>query len=133
MCNYDNDPPDLSTTRLVTARKPSRCYECDATIAKGDTYRRTKSLYDGHWTTTRLCTSCDALSDAVENVGCNWSYGYLTEDAEGAIQDHDCDPVATGTLAGLLFSYLEREYDRKQRELCAFLLNQRKSAEVQSA
>ena len=41
------------------ARKPHTCIWCGQKILKGETYRREKSIYDGHWQDHRWHLECD--------------------------------------------------------------------------
>lgn len=48
------------------ARKPHECTACGETIPAGVTYRRTATLYDGHWETFKHCARCEAMVDAIK-------------------------------------------------------------------
>lgn len=64
MCDFY--PEETATIWQVTYQKARRAHRCDAcrsAITPGQSYRLTKSLFDGHWSTEKACTACsDALS-----------------------------------------------------------------------
>jgi hypothetical protein len=111
MCVVDFDPPDFYVERDVRARKPHACYECERTVPVGATYRRINAQWDGRPSSYVHCADCAQLGDAVLAADCSWLFGSLIEDAEQTISplgDHvDSDPVALGTVAGLLFRIRE--------------------------
>lgn len=45
------------------ARKAHRCEECDETISPGSKYELIKMLFDGSWSTSRICMSCSEIGD----------------------------------------------------------------------
>lgn len=62
------------------AHKKHQCSECGRSILRGETYRRTKDLYDGRWSSTAQCAHCMVLADWLsEECG-----GYLTH---GIVED----------------------------------------------
>ena len=46
---------DLVRTTTPRARIPHRCHFCSTTINPGDTYHRTEGLWDGVFSTTKVC------------------------------------------------------------------------------
>ena len=53
------------------ARKVHRCCECDGRIEVGETYHLVKGLWDGMWSTYKVCVDCDALRQDVDK-GVKW-------------------------------------------------------------
>lgn len=49
--------------RTRKAAKPHTCEECRETINIGDKYSYTTSLFDGSWSTTKMCLSCKEIGD----------------------------------------------------------------------
>lgn len=68
---------DLNSTKLVTARKPHRCLQCNAPIPVGLRYYRSKGLYDGAFYTQATCVDCQHLSADL------FQAGYFSEGAYG--------------------------------------------------
>src|SRR5271167_465512 len=65
----DGEYCDVSEHKIVKARKPHKCLECDRTIAAGDDYERIKQLYDGGWSTWEVCLICSEISIAFSCAG----------------------------------------------------------------
>lgn len=64
MCDcYDAPAPEVYQTKMVTARKPHRCWECRDPIAAGDRYELTKGLWEGSWGSFKTCADCAAVKE----------------------------------------------------------------------
>lgn len=72
------------------AVKDHRCYECDRTITKGERYSYSTGLFEGYWSTHRLCAHCDQASRWL-GVACGgFLYGAVEMDlAEHVVGDED--------------------------------------------
>lgn len=66
------------------AAKPHKCGECGRDIAKGETYRYTTGLYDGHWTTNHVCQHCTVAAEWLR-INCG---GYLDFGVYDDIHEH---------------------------------------------
>lgn len=77
MCFDYDGYPEFAQDRVVTARKPHRCNECYAMIAKGQDYYYHSGKYDGNFYSYKVCRRCSY--DRVRVVehelaeGCDWS------------------------------------------------------------
>lgn len=67
----------MRTTKLIRARKPHRCIQCNASIPAGVRYYRSKGLYDGAFYTEAACVDCRHLSVDL------FTAGYYSEGAYG--------------------------------------------------
>ena len=45
------------------AKKSHKCEECQEEIKPGDLYSYSTMLFDGSWTTTKMCLSCKEIGD----------------------------------------------------------------------
>jgi hypothetical protein len=59
----DADPVDFYHLATVTARKAHICAECDAVIAKGDSYQRVTYKFEGAVSTDHVCAPCAETKD----------------------------------------------------------------------
>ena len=75
MCDVDADLCPVWKEHDRTARKPHTCLGCRETIRPQDSYRETRSLYDGSWSTMKHCRRCDALFKALAEQTRD-AYGY---------------------------------------------------------
>lgn len=66
---------DVHRVEEPTARKPHDCYECHGRIESGHTYKRVTTLFDGAWTTMKICEACWELGLKFDE----WEYGLLSE------------------------------------------------------
>lgn len=65
MCEFCAD--DVATVWSQTTRraaKPHRCQCCGAAVAVGEKYVVTKTLFDGEWSTEKMCRKCDGIQAA---------------------------------------------------------------------
>lgn len=71
-CDYDSDPVDISRWEERRARKPYRCDECTGPISPGDRHSVNVVLYDGGWSTYRICAPCmdGPVAFVEKNCGC---------------------------------------------------------------
>lgn len=59
MCMIDSgERYDVYSAETRKAAKPHKCDECHREIAKGETYRLTKGMYDRLWSTNKVCAHC---------------------------------------------------------------------------
>lgn len=69
---------------VAKARKVYRCDECRRDIQKGESYRRTVGLYDGHWSTNKVCSHCMVAAEwLLTNCG-----GYMDNGVLDDIREH---------------------------------------------
>jgi len=75
------DAPSLFSSKMVKARKPHRCVECGDTIVPGETYERTKQMYDGSFDSYATCDCCvDQRDTLMSQTGAEcWLVGGLQE------------------------------------------------------
>jgi hypothetical protein len=111
MCVVDGEPASFYSETWPRARKPHRCYDCDVMVPVGVRYLRVAGKWDGRVDAYVHCETCAALAAAVIAADCSYLFGSLHDDAAAAIDPHglhsDADPVALGTIAGLLFRHRE--------------------------
>jgi len=70
MCTIVDETCDVWLKQERRAAKEHQCYECGARIPRGERYRETRGLYDGHWSVYRTHLACEALRDFVKDVVC---------------------------------------------------------------
>lgn len=88
-CDY-GEQPDVYLVEMVRARKPHVCYECHRRMSPGETYERTKSLYDGEWETYHTCPRCLDVRAYVEaHAPCFcWMHGSMLDDARNTLEHY---------------------------------------------
>lgn len=57
MCT-DGEPATVCNEFNRKAAKEHRCSECRRAIAKGENYREIRSLFEGSWSTVKVCAHC---------------------------------------------------------------------------
>ncbi len=81
MCAVDAcEPADVWSQRDRKARVPHRCGECQRTVDTGETYRLFKWLYDGRWSSAKVCRHCLAAGEWLDVVCGGWPVGMLREE-----------------------------------------------------
>lgn len=112
MCMADDgERADVWQQWTPRARKDHKCDECGRAIAKGETYRQTKMLFDRMWSATKQCAHCMVLADwLVEECG-----GYLTQ---GIVEDfaNHADDYGRFDLRRMQWGALHR-WERKGKML----------------
>lgn len=62
------------------AAKPHRCGECNRDIAKGETYRYSKTLSDGKWSANKTCSHC-MVGQRWLSINCGgWLFSQVAEE-----------------------------------------------------
>lgn len=79
---------DVHRVEEPKARKPHSCYECHGPIEAGEAYKRVTTLFDGAWTTMKICDDCWHLGLTFED----WEYGMLSENVKQGFKGHDNPP-----------------------------------------
>lgn len=66
MCDLylDGDFCKVWTQTRRKAAKEHRCQCCGTRICRGERYLVTKSLFDGEWSTEKMCRKCDGIQKA---------------------------------------------------------------------
>ncbi len=64
----DEIPPTIYRAAYPKAAKSHQCDECRGTIEKGEQYRRIEGLWDGTWSTFKVCTECHKLREDMGNL-----------------------------------------------------------------
>jgi hypothetical protein len=83
MCRIsDCEQSTVSHTLRGKARKPHTCCECGRTIAVGETYARTESLYEGYWGTFKVCSHCEVAQALLSNNCGGWVFEQVKEEIE---------------------------------------------------
>jgi hypothetical protein len=110
-CDYDDDPPDFYSRRIVTAKTRHECYECGGIILPGEQYEYTSGKWDGQFDTFKICERCHDIRQWVQNnVPCLcWAFGHILEDCREAVEEaswrgEDGEPL------GLRFGFARRIY-----------------------
>ena len=63
-CSCDIDYDDVAVIWTEThpvAHKQHKCCECRGVIQPGERYVVVRSLYDGAWSTSKVCWTCNAI------------------------------------------------------------------------
>lgn len=90
MCIYvDDDGAETLDSGERRARKQHKCGECRRMIEPGELYQFWVTLYDGNFSTQKMCSHCWATIDVGAQItGCprNWYWGFVFEtyDDDGA-------------------------------------------------
>jgi hypothetical protein len=66
---YEGDSPDVYNSKVVTARKPHQCYECNGIIQPRDAYERVSGKWDGEWATYEFCAACSEIGNKLSCDG----------------------------------------------------------------
>lgn len=83
MCAIDYlDPADVWSSKDRKARVQHFCDECARVIAAGETYRLFSWLYDGRWTSMKVCPHCSAAGVWLDIACGGWPIGGLREELE---------------------------------------------------
>ncbi len=77
---YDGDGPEFYNSKIVKARKPHQCYECEKEIPVGQSYERVVGKWDGDISTFEFCLICSEIAEALSCGG--RCFGNLWDDAE---------------------------------------------------
>jgi hypothetical protein len=89
------------------ALKSHQCWECQRDILPGERYLRTTMLYDGSWTTARMCEHCDAAAQWLREVCGGYLCGAVHEDLDEHRREHGW-PVRTLSLQRLVWLMARR-------------------------
>lgn len=126
-CYCDFDPPEFCSSRIVTASKKHKCYECSAPIMPGEKYEYTVGKWDGLLDTFKVCEDCHDIRQWVKNnIPCFcWYYGNMLEDAEEAVIE--ACRYAPEETQGVMFGFLRRKVINRRRRAA------KKAAEAERA
>lgn len=67
MCDEAEGACPVWLVRTVRARKTHQCLGCRETIAVGQDYRVTESLWEGAWSRWKHCNRCARLFDLIDD------------------------------------------------------------------
>lgn len=89
-CDYGERADVYHAERVRAARKTYRCYECSKSIAPGESYERTATLYDGSWDVARTCCRCLSARDYITaHAPCFcWLHGSMLDDAKSTLEQY---------------------------------------------
>jgi hypothetical protein len=76
-------PSEFFDQKVVTARKPHKCYECGGDIEKGHKYERTSGKWDGRMEVYCTCLLCKEIRD---HFSC--SEGYILGELWEQLQEY---------------------------------------------
>lgn len=78
-CVYmgEGEGAEVASSRVIRARKPQTCCECNDPIRPGDQYEFTSGRWDGAWSSFRTCSQCREIRDRFACDG--YIYGRLWE------------------------------------------------------
>lgn len=79
---YDGDN-EFYSERIVKAKKPHRCCECQRTIAPSESYEHVSGRSEGDFWTAKTCADCRAIRKAL--VCGTWVFGGLWEAIEESV------------------------------------------------
>ena len=92
--------PAVYSKTCRRARKPHRCYECRGTIAKGESYNSHEGLWDGRWSTYKVCLDCDSLRNDLDARVTDYDDRICFGDLEETALDSP-DPVTFHRFLGI--------------------------------
>jgi hypothetical protein len=103
-CYYD-ERPAFYVSRMRTARKIHRCYECARAILPGERYENVAAKWDGRVDDIKTCQRClDLRNYTTSNIPCVcWSHGNMIEDCIESLREYKRE------LPGLLFGAYRRK------------------------
>lgn len=85
MCRIDDaERCAVWNQRDLVARAPHVCSECRRTIERGEPYRRIGWLFDGGWSTSKICAHCRIGADWL-NAECS---GHMADGVREEILEH---------------------------------------------
>jgi hypothetical protein len=64
VCSLDYEPCTLWRERVVVARRPHACDACWRPITPQEPYTLHKHLFEGSWSTERICATCWLVREA---------------------------------------------------------------------
>jgi hypothetical protein len=73
--------PELSETKVKTARVQHKCCECGRLIIKGQSYEHCVMKYEGDWLSYKTCMLCVEIRN-VFTCGNGWMFESLWNDME---------------------------------------------------
>ena len=85
MCFYNDDGySDIWNETVQKARKEHHCSDCNDPILPGETYQRIGSLFDGRWSTLKVCRRCEydrmRIFVIEQSAGCRWQESFCPID-----------------------------------------------------
>jgi hypothetical protein len=91
MCDCSVDTPSIYEEVKRRARKQHKCSECGWTIEPASQYVKISGLWDGEWTHSKQCLSCNEIGDRfVQETDCCYAIGQLySELQDSEILDYD--------------------------------------------
>jgi len=116
----DYDAPAVYQSRMVLARKPHGCCECNRTIEPGERYEVVRGLWDGQWSGYTTCLGCVRIrqhfcssgwlhGDLAEQVSDCLGFNYVLDDDDDEDEDDDCGkPCRYEQQCGLCRPYWDR-------------------------
>ncbi len=86
-CVYvgDYDPPEFCNSRIVIARKPHKCGECQKEILLGSKYEYVSGVWDGRFGVYKTCGICLELRNVFFCDG--WFFESIHEHLREHIQE----------------------------------------------
>lgn len=101
MCMADGgwDGPDHSAAAKIKARKVHRCGECHREIARGETYERAVTFYDGTASTYKTCSHCLVMADWLSENCDGYIFGSVIEDFGEHATEYNREDI--GALAAM--------------------------------
>lgn len=120
-CYCDYESPDVYSSRLVCARKPYRCDECDGPIFIGERYEYAFGVQDGYPYQPHTCLDCVGIRKFIQaNIPCwCWAHGNMLEDARKIIEAAYSE--ARDEVKGLAFGFgrllVKARRNRRAREI----------------
>jgi hypothetical protein len=102
MCFEYDGYPEFNNTKIVTTRKPHRCYCCGQSIEAGSQAEYSAGKFDGRFYAFYICDDCKRkqLSIAAEEIrhGCNWNEAWCAyEDVHGYLAGSET-PILKGSI-----------------------------------
>jgi hypothetical protein len=87
MCS-DYEPCTIFNRTSPKARKPHRCNECGRDIQASERYERIESLFEGVWSTVKVCAHCGVGMDWLSAECGGYPIGMVSDDINEHARDY---------------------------------------------
>lgn len=101
MCMTDGSTCEVLEDARHVDRQPRKCGECRRDMPAGELYLRVYMVYEGDYSSHRLCAHCEAASQWLIQVCDGYLCGGMWEDLKEHFADH-WYPVKTASLGRMI-------------------------------
>jgi hypothetical protein len=94
ICDFDGEPVEFYSSKMLVGRKEHECCECRRVIPKGVRHEHARMKYEGDWSEYRTCELCISVRNNLircgHDIGTLWEViRYHFEDS-GTVGEGDC-------------------------------------------